>query len=287
MAAEVDGLRRALGDGALGRIPAHLTLVPPVNVAVERLDEVQALIGAAASGRPPVQCVLGPPTTFWPVTPVVYLPVDEQAGTAIDAVRAAVFQPPLSRRLTYEFVPHVTLADDVDPDRIGPALITLADYRMSLVFDRIAVLQEEEGHRWNPICEATLSGSWVVGRGGVELDLSVTASGDASVRNRAGLPPGLVVTARRQGTVMGLAECRLDPTEPGVAHLVELQVTPSERGLGIGSQLLAALLARAAAELGATTMTGSTRESSAAGFLRHRGFEPDGRSGEPRLARDL
>ena len=29
---EVDGLRRALDDGSLGRIPAHLTLVPPVNV---------------------------------------------------------------------------------------------------------------------------------------------------------------------------------------------------------------------------------------------------------------
>ena len=29
---EMDGLRRALGDGTLDRIPAHLTLVPPVNV---------------------------------------------------------------------------------------------------------------------------------------------------------------------------------------------------------------------------------------------------------------
>ena len=178
VAAEIDGLRRALGDGALGRIPAHLTLVPPVNVAIERLDEVSALVGAAASGRPPVHCLLGPPTTFWPVTPVVYLPVDDEAGPAIDAVRGAVFQPPLARRLTYEFVPHVTLANEVDPGRIGPALAALADYRINVVLDRIAVLQEGEGHRWTPIGEAVFSGSWVVGRGGVELELSVTAPGE-------------------------------------------------------------------------------------------------------------
>ena len=36
---EVDGLRRALGDTALGAVPAHVTLVPPVNVRSEHLGE--------------------------------------------------------------------------------------------------------------------------------------------------------------------------------------------------------------------------------------------------------
>lgn len=279
-AAEIDGLRRALGDGALGRIPAHLTLVPPVNVAADRLEEVVAVVGAAASGHPPIRCRLGAPTTFWPVTPVVYLPVDDGAGAAIDGVRRAVFQPPLWRRLTYEFVPHVTLADEVDPGRIPPALSALADYRVDLVFDRIAVLQEGEGHRWTPLHEAVLSGSWVVGRGGVELELSVTGAGDPSARARAGLPPGVVVTARRQGTVVGVAECRLDPAEPGLAHLSELQVTESERGIGIGSQLLAAVMARAATDLGAGEIRALARPEGGS-FLLHRGFRAG--AGEERI----
>jgi 2'-5' RNA ligase len=287
VAAEIDGLRRALGDGALGRIPAHLTLVPPVNVAVERLEEVRAVLDAAAASRAPVPCQLGPPTSFWPVTPVVYLSVDERAGAAIHAARRAVFHPPLSRRLTYEFVPHVTLADEVDPDRIGPALAALADYRRSVVFDRIAVLQEGEGHRWTPIYEAVLTGAWVVGRGGVELTMSVTAAGEASARMRAGLPPGLVVTARRQGVVVGVAECRLDPAEPAVARLVELQVESSERGLGIGSQLLAALMSRAAADLGATRLTVSPAPPAGAGFLLRRGFATAPAAERMGLARDL
>src|SRR5687767_10146098 len=41
---EVDGLRRALGDGALGRIPPHLTLVPPVNVRDDRMADALAVL---------------------------------------------------------------------------------------------------------------------------------------------------------------------------------------------------------------------------------------------------
>jgi hypothetical protein len=36
-AAEVDGLRRALGDEALDRVAPHITLVPPSNVSDEDL----------------------------------------------------------------------------------------------------------------------------------------------------------------------------------------------------------------------------------------------------------
>ena len=49
VSAEVDGLRRALGDGALGRIPAHLTLVPPVNVREDRLGHALAVLRSAAA----------------------------------------------------------------------------------------------------------------------------------------------------------------------------------------------------------------------------------------------
>jgi 2'-5' RNA ligase len=284
VAAEIDGLRRGLGDGTLGRIPAHLTLVPPVNVALDRVDEAGDVLRTAAAGCPaPLELTLGPAVTFWPVTPVIYLEVGG-ALSELHALRDRVFRDPLARPLTYDFVPHVTLADQVDLARINSALVSLADYRIDVVFDCIAVLQEEDGHRWAPIFQATFSGSWVVGRGGVELELSVASSGDASARARTGLPPGLVVTARRQGVVVGVAEGRLDPADPAGAHLIELQVTPAERGCGIGSQLLAALLSRAASDLGASRVESGL--SAVADFLTHRGFTPS--EGAPGgLARQL
>ena len=73
-ATEIDGLRRALGDGALANVVPHITLIPPVNVAVDKVPEVLARSrrGAAAT---PLTLQLGPPETFSPASPVVYLAV--------------------------------------------------------------------------------------------------------------------------------------------------------------------------------------------------------------------
>jgi 2'-5' RNA ligase len=53
-ATEVDGLRRALGDGSLGRIPAHLTLVPPVNVRADDMPAALDLLRRAATQTRPL-----------------------------------------------------------------------------------------------------------------------------------------------------------------------------------------------------------------------------------------
>lgn len=279
-AAEVDGLRRALGDGALGRIPSHLTLVPPVNVPVERLEDAEALLSTVAAGSAPIAATLGPPATFWPVTPVVYLALGSSAEPAVSTLREAVFRPPLRRRLTFSFLAHITLADEMEEGRIGPAVRALADYTRSVVFDRITLLQEGAGRRWTPRFEALLGGAWVVGRGGLPVDLSVSPlppPTDPAVRARLGLPPGLVITARRQAIPVGLAEVRLaaDAAQGRAAWLTELYVHPAERGTGVGSHLLAAAIARAASDLGVSALVWLEDPSSGglADFLRHRGFE--------------
>ena len=48
LATEIDGVRRALGDGALDRIAPHITLVPPVNVAERDLPRAFTLVRTAA-----------------------------------------------------------------------------------------------------------------------------------------------------------------------------------------------------------------------------------------------
>ncbi|MFL6295426.1 MAG: 2'-5' RNA ligase family protein, partial [Actinomycetes bacterium] len=45
--------RRALGDPAAGRIPPHLTLVPPQTVAERDLDRAVALVERAAAEAVP------------------------------------------------------------------------------------------------------------------------------------------------------------------------------------------------------------------------------------------
>jgi 2'-5' RNA ligase len=162
VANEVNGLRRALGDGTLGRIPAHLTLVPPVNVRADDMSAALDVLRQAAMQTGPLDLRLGPATTFHPATPVVYLGVGGDVA-ALHALRGGIFHPPLERPLTRLFVPHVTLADEFDPDRIPAAISALADYVVDVRFEAVHLLEEGRGRLWRPIADATFSRRWLPG----------------------------------------------------------------------------------------------------------------------------
>lgn len=150
---EVHGLRRALGDGALGRIPPHLTLVPPVNVREVEVDAAFAVLRRAAGTTPPLRLRLGPPATFLPDNPVVYLEVRGDVGP-LRILRDAVFVEPLARSLTWPWVPHVTLADDAAPERIAAALTAPSDYVVEATFESVHLLRETPGRVWEPMANA-------------------------------------------------------------------------------------------------------------------------------------
>jgi 2'-5' RNA ligase len=240
---EIDGLRRALGDGALGRIPAHLTLVPPVNVREDRLGEALAVLRRAAAATRPFTVTLGPPATFLPDSPTVYLAVGD--ADPVHTLRTRTFVDPLARALTWPFVPHVTLADDADPDRIPAALTALADYQVDITFARVDLLREGPGRIWTPIADAPFAAPAVIGRGGLPLELTVTEHVDpetvALARSRSAVR--LVVTARSDGTVAGFAEgwCQGD-----AAHVTALVESSEHRDLGVADHLLAAFRSEAA-----------------------------------------
>jgi len=250
VAAEVDGLRRALGSGALGRIAPHLTLVPPVNVVDGRLDEAVSVVRGAGSACPPVRLLLGPVATFWPDTPVLYLVVDGDLA-ALRRLRRDVFTGPLARPVTWPFVPHVTLAEEVDPAALGAAVAALSHYRADLTVDGVQVLVERAGRRWEVLADVPLGGATVVGRGGLPLELETgdVPDPEAALAVRAWTVPGpsgtghgpvpparpFAVSARREGRVVGAAEGTTDD-ELWVGPLV---VDPAVRGQGVGSRLLA------------------------------------------------
>lgn len=247
---EVDGLRRAVGDGALGRIPAHLTLVPPVNVREDRLGEALAVLRAAAAATRPFTVTLGPPGSFLPDSPTLFLAV---AGTGRDdvvALRDRVFVDPLARPLTWPFVPHVTLADEATPERIAAAVGALGDYRVDARFTRVHLLREERGRIWVPIADAPFAPPAVIGRGGLPVELTVTDQLDPPTR-ALGQPEGstpLAITARTDGVVAGYVEgwCDGDRSGDGTATVSALVVGPAGTELGVRRHLLAAFESEAA-----------------------------------------
>lgn len=151
--AEVDVLRRALGDAGLGLIPPHLTLVPPVNVPAARWDDVLAVLSAAGLATRPFTVRFGAPRSFLPGSPTVYLPVDEDNRPPVDALRTLVFRDPLERPLTWPFVPHVTIADEIPPARILAAVQALEAYAAEATFRSVHILRGT-GRQWRPVAEA-------------------------------------------------------------------------------------------------------------------------------------
>ena len=237
----VNALRVALGDPALGRIPPHLTLVPPVNVREDRMDDAHRVLRNAASATKPFELVIGPPATFLPVNPVLYLDVGGEVD-ALLALRDRVFTEPLSRDLTWPFVPHVTIADEAVPERIEAALTAMQSFRIRITFERVHLLREGPGRVWGPIADATFASPAVIGRGGLELELSVTERPDAEAMSLRDRRP-FAITARRDGGVVGVAH---GWTRDGVTHVDDLVVAEPDRGQGIGSHLAAAVRSLAA-----------------------------------------
>jgi 2'-5' RNA ligase len=277
IATQVDGIRRALGDGARGRIEPHITLVPPVNVAERDLPKAFATVRAAAGSVPPLSLRIGPVTTFAPVTPVAYLRVGGDATVldALERLRAGCTHGPLERPQDHDFVPHVTVADELAPERLEAVGPVLADFTVDVTFDRVHVLAEQPGRIWRPVADALLGERpATVGRGSLPLDLVTSGRPDVEAAallsfegEAAGVP--FAVTAYREGQVVAAA---WGWSARGGLELADLVVAVEHRGQGIGRHLLAAVEAvgvrRGCASVGAS----APGDGAAAALLAAAGF---------------
>jgi 8-oxo-dGTP pyrophosphatase MutT (NUDIX family)/2'-5' RNA ligase len=160
LAIHLQAWRRALGDPAAGRIAPHLTLVPPQTVEGRDLDRAVALVRRAAEEAVPFLVELDGAATFLPDSPVAYLVVRE-GGPALEAVEAALRDSPLDRR-THPFHPHLTVAQDLPPERIEAAAAELAGLRAAFPVRELAVLREERDKLWRPLATAVVGASTTI-----------------------------------------------------------------------------------------------------------------------------
>jgi 8-oxo-dGTP pyrophosphatase MutT (NUDIX family)/2'-5' RNA ligase len=164
LAIHVQAWRRALGDPLAERIAAHLTLVPPQTVAEHDLGRAVTLVERAAARAVPFLVELDGAATFLPEAPVAYLVVRE-GGPALADLEAALRESPLDRR-THPFHPHVTIVQDLPPDRIEAAARELAGFRADFPVRELALLREERDQErvkvWRPLATATVGASTAI-----------------------------------------------------------------------------------------------------------------------------
>ena len=237
---QIDGLRRAVGDPSLTRVPPHITLVPPVNVRRDDLPAALEVLRSAAA-RPPgrLSLALGQVSSFLPHNPVVYLSVGGDLDE-LGRLRDAVFQPPLERPLSWPWVPHVTVADGLPPARIPGVIEALGPYSAVVACDRLVLLEEGPGRTWSPLADAALGAPARIGTGGLALELVggrlVDPRFDAPCPPEGPLPP-LVINAYREGAPVGWARASLGWAGP----IRTVWVAEEHRGQGIGHHLRAHL----------------------------------------------
>ncbi len=251
VAHEIDGLRRALGSRELERIPPHVTLLAPRNVAASVTPELARHLRGVAASFPPLRLTLGPPEHFRSPRAVSYLAVTAEPDE-LTALVGALARGPLAApagRAVRPFVAHLTLRSGADEERTAQAVTLLEGYRVTVQVATLSLLEQEvgvAGHPWREVDELTLGRPARTGEGGraLEFHLSSQLPGDLPFPPpvaRAGreLPapaaPIVLSVSERGATVAAAAGVLAERA----LVLSWIEVLEGERGLGIGSQLLA------------------------------------------------
>ncbi len=155
--AELQRYRVSLGDAAAAGIPAHITLLPPVEVEDELLAGVDAHLREVAAGCPPYPVRLRGTGTFRPVSPVVFINVVEGISCC-EVLAASLRQGPLGVEPAFPYHPHVTIAHHLGEDVLDRAFDELADYDLRFEVDRFVLYRHHGDTGWVPDQEYLLTG---------------------------------------------------------------------------------------------------------------------------------
>ncbi|GAA2130616.1 2'-5' RNA ligase family protein [Kitasatospora kazusensis] len=105
----IQDARAGHGDPLARSIPTHVTLLPPTEVPAALLPTIETHLTAVAARHRAFRMLLQGSGTFRPVSPVVFVRVEEGAQEC-RALEAAVRSGPLARELAFPYHPHVTVA---------------------------------------------------------------------------------------------------------------------------------------------------------------------------------
>jgi 2'-5' RNA ligase len=147
--AQLQAYRSALGDDTAGGIPTHVTLMPPVEVAVQDLPGLEKHLGDVTTGKDAFRIHLRGTGTFRPVSPVVFVTVAEGIS-ACEQLASCVRKGPLSAEQRFPYHPHVTVAHHQPDDVLDRAFEELAGFECDFVVDRFSLYVHDPESGWVP-----------------------------------------------------------------------------------------------------------------------------------------
>ncbi|MBU6213142.1 MAG: 2'-5' RNA ligase family protein [Actinomycetales bacterium] len=138
--------RAGFGDPHADRMPAHVTVLPPLRMSTLAFSRLADALHSEVGGVPAFDVSLGPVGTFRPVSPVVFLEAHASGGS-LDGLHGAVNRAAGSPPLRHPFHPHVTVAMDLPDAVLDAAASALSDYRAAWTVTEVCVfLRDGTGH---------------------------------------------------------------------------------------------------------------------------------------------
>lgn len=145
VAQELRAWRASFGDRMAEVIPAHITLVTTTETS--DWDAAVRHVRAVAAQARPFTVRLNGTGTFRPVSPVVYVNVEEGFEECV-SLHSQLQQGPLARTLPFPYHPHVTVAHDLPPERLDEAQSGLESYSAAFTVDSMGLYQHDADGFW-------------------------------------------------------------------------------------------------------------------------------------------
>jgi 2'-5' RNA ligase len=153
---EVIDAAREQYEPAASDLPAHVTVLAPIDVDAEAMPAVQAHLARVAATTQPFRLTLRGTDTFRPVSPVVFVAVVDGAA-ACEELEQRVRSGDMAVETRYPYHPHVTLAHDVPEPMLDRAFAELAGFEASIDVSSVGLYEYLDGS-WHLVQEFPFTG---------------------------------------------------------------------------------------------------------------------------------
>lgn len=148
-ASQLQDYRTAIGDTTAAKIPTHITLVPPTEVADAEVAEVEEHLESVAGTVGRFAVHLRGTGTFRPVSPVVFVTL-VRGISGCEQLAKSVRRGPLQVDLEYPYHPHVTVAHHLDDEHLDRAFGDLAGFECEFDVERFHLYVHDAEAGWQP-----------------------------------------------------------------------------------------------------------------------------------------
>ncbi|GAA2010987.1 2'-5' RNA ligase family protein [Brevibacterium samyangense] len=131
-AGQLRRVRLGFGDEAARTVPAHITVIPPMEIPVHSWPVVREEIRRVANETSPFVIRLRGTGTFLPTSPVVFIAV-ARGIVECEQLSARLRTGVLNQPLSFPYHPHVTIAQGLPEPVLDEAFESLADFDASFM----------------------------------------------------------------------------------------------------------------------------------------------------------